>query len=423
MAYCTQLWIDNLIGVIGGPNPTRVVRDHNTVLTVQNPEVPVKGWPHLSYHRYPLLLLTILLNEKVADKGLYRKHTIMLGIERGQREEEKPIHTDEEYKVSERSKRCMRGLYALTVLGLGIEESRHKSKMDKSEITVTGARCKLCTDKYSHADGQMICIRLEPLRRLWAKNDRRNWDQINSYGECSVLKLRVQQLQWQMILYRYQTDKASKENAIKGNLNLLLVVSLMTQLNQNRVHKEFLQHPTRVFEKNEPRLGNGRQLYVKRRWRSVYFRSSWMTGMNRTKFAYQDASWAEQIRRYPWYRFVPLITWLSTWEIGITYLPTSSGKESWRNWPNPELNESIDITGNDKVWKDWSRKCGILMKERGHEFYEDQDIDNWWSHLQTINKREVLKWLLYDRPNYRIMATVNRGMELLFREDTWIKEL
>ena len=138
MAYCTQLLIDNLIGTIGGPNPTRVVRDHNTVLTVQNPEVPVKGWPHLSYHRYPLLLLTILLNEKVTDKGLYRKQTMMLGIERGQREGgEKPIHTDEEYKVSERSKRCMRGLYALTVLGLGIEDQRHKSKMDKSEITVT----------------------------------------------------------------------------------------------------------------------------------------------------------------------------------------------------------------------------------------------------------------------------------------------
>ena len=87
MAYCTQLWIDNIIGNMGGPNPMRVVRDNNTVLTVQNSEVPVKGWPHLSYRRYPLLLLTILLNGEATGKNLYRKQTTMLGIEKGQRDE------------------------------------------------------------------------------------------------------------------------------------------------------------------------------------------------------------------------------------------------------------------------------------------------------------------------------------------------
>ena len=29
MAYCTQLWIDNLIGTMGGPYPGRVLRDGN----------------------------------------------------------------------------------------------------------------------------------------------------------------------------------------------------------------------------------------------------------------------------------------------------------------------------------------------------------------------------------------------------------
>lgn len=77
-------------------------------------------------------------------------------------------------------------------------------------------------------------------------------------------------------------------------------------------------------------------------------------------------------------------------------------KEIWRDWPNPELNENIDIIGNDKVWKEWSKKCGSRMKEKGVEFYEDQDIDSWWSHLHTGNRREVLKWVIYDRLDHSL---------------------
>ena len=123
MVYCTQLWIDNLIGDMGGPNPKRVVRDNNTVLTVQNSEVPVRGWPHLSYNRYPSLLLTILLNDKRADKRLYRKQTVILGIERGQRteaESNRIVDSGEWHQISRRSKRSMLGLTVLDALELGV---------------------------------------------------------------------------------------------------------------------------------------------------------------------------------------------------------------------------------------------------------------------------------------------------------------
>ena len=96
------------------------------------------------------------------------------------------------------------------------------------------------------------------------------------------------------------------------------------------------------------------------------------------------------------------MTWLSMWEtFGLRYLPTSSREEAWMDWPNPELDVNTDVEDNDKVWTQWAKQCGDLMKSKGIEFYEEQDIHNWWSHLHIINKREVARWLLYDRQDYR----------------------
>ena len=114
-------------------------------------------------------------------------------------------------------------------------------------------------------------------------------------------------------------------------------------------------------------------------------------------------AWRDQIKRHPWYRFLPLITWLSTWEIGLRYLPISSTKETGITWPNPErcVDTNTDITEDDKVWKEWSEECGEEMRKKGIEFYEDNHIDSWWNHLNTVNRRIVLKWLLYDRVDHR----------------------
>ena len=390
MAYCTQLWIDNVIRDIGGANPTRRVRDNNTVLTVQNSEVPVQGWPHLSYRRYPLLLLTILLNEKAADRSLYRKQTIMPGIERGQRGKkiEETMDVGEWYKVSERSMRGMMGMTVLTVLALGLFKELDKVRLDT----------------HSMVNGLMVCIRLEPLSRLWGNHDRRNKDQVSSYSECRKEKEsglhRVIRLKWWMTLYHFNVHLEIKETAMKANRSKL-VVSLMTRLNYNRVHKEFLRHPC-VLQKEEPRVAKGRQLYLRRRWRNVYFRNSWVTGRSRMKVLHNSDAWKDHIRRHPWYRYIPLITWLSTWEkFGLRYLPASFKEDVWMDWPNPEFNVNTDIKENDKVWNEWAKRCGDLMRSRRIEFYEEQDIHKWWSHLHIINKREVVKWLSYDRQDYR----------------------
>lgn len=78
-------------------------------------------------------------------------------------------------------------------------------------------------------------------------------------------------------------------------------------------------------------------------------------------------------------------------------------EEAWMEWPNPERGANIntDITEDDKVWKEWSKKCGEKMRTKGIEFYEDDHIDRWWNHLHTVNRRVVLKWLLYDRVDHR----------------------
>ena len=372
MAYCTQLWIDNVIVNMGGANPARRVRSNNTVLTVQNSEVPVKGWPHLSYQRYPLLLLTILLDGKATDKSLYRKRTIMSGIERGQREDtvEKIDKMEEWYKVSERSMRGMLGMTVLTTLAMGIVLDRVK------------------LDTPWMINGQVICIRLELLSKLWGDNDRENWDRTNSYSEVIGLRESVLDVKWRMILHRCNVYLEIKQKAVKVSLSQL-VISLMTRLNFNRVRKKFERR-------------KWRQLYLRRRWRNIYFRSSWGSEWNGVNRLHHSTAWKDQVNRYPWYRYIPLVTWLSMWEtFGLRYLPTSSREESWMDWPNPELDVNMDIEDNDKVWNQWAKQCGDLMKLKGIEFYEEQDIHNWWSHLHIINKREVARWLLYDRQNYQ----------------------
>ena len=421
LAYCTQLWIDNIVEKMGGPNPTRTVRDNNTVLTVQNSEVPVKGWPHLSYQRYPLLLLTILLNEEPRSKGcgMYKRNTTMLGIERGQRGEvelEERSESEEWHKVSERSKRSMMGLTVLTALGLGILDL-------EAELSKGVQESQKERNGHSIEDGQIVCIRLEHLRGLWERNDRTHWDRMSSYSDCTErpwetdrchldftvsygdkeLRMKVQHLQWQMILYRYKVDQQVKEQATKVKTSLILI-KLMNYLNHTRVHKEFAQCP-RTFKQGQTREPR-RWKYWKRRWQQIVLHviRTW-TLEQRTKvhLLQKDARWKDQIRRHPWYRCIPLITWLVTWEVGLVYLPTSSGKESWRDWPNPESSVSANtgVAENDLTWKDWSEKCGNRMRTKGIGFYEGEYIDTWWSHLHIVNKREVLKWLLYDRSDCR----------------------
>ena len=290
--------------------------------------------------------------------------------------------------MSERSMRGMMGMTVLTVLALGLLKELNKVRLDT----------------HSMVNGLMVCIRLEPLSRLWGNHDRRNKDQVSSYSECRKEKEsglhRVIRLKWWMTLYHFNVHLEIKETAMKANRSKL-VVSLMTRLNYNRVHKEFLRHPC-VLQKEEPRVAKGRQLYLRRRWRNVYFRNSWVTGRSRMKVLHNSDAWKDHIRRHPWYRYIPLITWLSTWEkFGLRYLPASSKEEVWMDWPNPEFNVNTDIEENDKVWNEWAKRCGDLMRSRRIEFYEEQDIHKWWSHLHIINKREVVKWLSYDRQDYR----------------------
>ena len=298
MAYCTQLWIDNIIGTMGGPNPDRIIRTNNTVLTVQNSEVPVKGWPHLSYQRYPLLLLTILLNKEATDKSLYQKQTILLGIERGQRSKtecSKAIDKEEWHQVSERSTRGMMSMAILTTLTLGLINLKKPSIEEMIEPKIRLNEVKL--DPQSMGNGQMVCIRLEPLSRLWGHYDRRKWEQMGSYSECKKrresdlqfmwwiilyrckckeLEGHAPHLRWWMILYHRNVHLEIRQQVAKGNFNRVdsssrresvlrlkwqlalhrcnvnleirqktikvnlsrLVVSLMTRLNYNRVRKE-----------------------------------------------------------------------------------------------------------------------------------------------------------------------------------------
>ena len=160
----------------------------------------------------------------------------MPGIERGQRGKkiEETMDVGEWYKVSERSMRGMMGMTVLTVLALGLLKELDKVRLDT----------------HSMVNGLMVCIRLEPLSRLWGNHDRRNKDQVSSYSECRKEKEsglhRVIRLKWWMTLYHCNVHLEIKETAMKANRSKL-VVSLMTRLNYNRVHKEFLRHPDVLF--------------------------------------------------------------------------------------------------------------------------------------------------------------------------------
>ena len=338
----------------------------------------------------------------------------MVGIERGQGEESKLGDSGEWCRVSERSKRSMIGLTVLAALELGI--------LDSGTEDVHGSRKGMNEPLFG--DGQMVCIRLEHLRVLWERNDRTHWDQTSRYSECSErpweeegrdhlgytklysdseLRAKVQRLQWQMVFYRHEVSRQVRNQITKAKTGLILV-TLMNRLNYKRVHKEFAQYP-RTFKRGEVRESK-RWRYWKERWRQVILHAirTWVLRRpTKVPLLPKDAFWKDQIRRHPWYRCIPLVTWLATWEVGLVYLPTSSRKESWRDWPNPEVSVGIstDIAENDRVWRDWSEKCGHLMRTKDIGFYEDEYIDTWWSHLRIINKREVLRWLLYDRSDYR----------------------
>ena len=286
----------------------------------------------------------------------------------------------------------------LTALTLGLINLKKPSIEERIEPEIRLS--EVSVDTQSMVNGQMVCIRLEPLSRVWGDHDRRNRDQVSSYSECQELKKNVLRLKWRTTLHHFNVHLEIKQKAIKANLSRL-VVSLMTRLNYNRVRKELLRHPC-VMKEKEPRTATGRQLYLKRRWRNVYFRNSWTTERSRVNVQHNSEAWKDHIKRHPWYRYMPLMTCLATWdEFGLRYLPTSSKKEAWMDWPNPELNVNIDIKENDKVWKEWSKKCGHLTKTRGIEFYEDTEISDWWSHLHIINKREAMRWLLYSRQDHR----------------------
>ena len=390
MAYCTHLWVDNILATMGGPNPERVVRDNNTVLTVQNSEVPVKGWPHRSYQRYPLLLLTILLNGEATGKNLYRKQTTMLGIERGQRgeiEKNQTTGNDEWLKVSGRSVRGMMSMTTLNALALGLFNRKEEESEEIDGEKVSSKKMEF--DTPLSANGHMICIRLGPLCRLWGRNDRKNWEPIRTYlshSEGGELGVTTTHLKWRMIvLYRYKVHLEIKESAKESNHNRLMV-TLMTRLNCTRVRKEFRQHPC-VLKKKEERSGpfTGRQLYLKRRWRNVWFRNSWKDGEIKANVPHYSKAWKDQIERHPWYRYIPLITRLATWEtFGLRYLPTSSKEEMWMEWPDPEFKKDTE-----------------KEKKEGIKFYDEAEVHDWWSHIHIINRREAMRWLLYSRQDHR----------------------
>ena len=96
----------------------------------------------------------------------------MLGIERGQREDmvNQVDQKEEWHKVSERSMRGMMGMTVLTALALGI--LRKRVKLDTPWMI----------------NGQIVCIRLEPLSKVWGSQDRKNWDRMSSYSECEELR-------------------------------------------------------------------------------------------------------------------------------------------------------------------------------------------------------------------------------------------
>jgi hypothetical protein len=155
----------------------------------------------------------------------------MLGIERGQRDEiqlSKTTDTDEWLKVSERSVRGTMSMTILTALTLGLFD-RKECSLEKK--VPSG---KMEFDVQLSANGNMKCIRLEPLGRLWGRNDRKNWEPIRKYlshSEGGELGVTIIHLKWRMIvLYRYKVHLEIEEGAKESNHHLLMV-TLMTRLN------------------------------------------------------------------------------------------------------------------------------------------------------------------------------------------------
>jgi len=294
----------------------------------------------------------------------------MLGIERGQRGEIEKSQTtgnDEWLKVSGRSVRGMMSMTTLNALALGLFNRKEDELEDIGEKKVSSKKREF--DTCLSANGHMICIRLEPLGRLWGRNDRKNWEPIRTYcphSEGGELGVTIIHLKWRMIvLYRFKVHLEIKEGAKESNHNLLMV-TLMTRLNCTRVHKEFRQHPC-VLKKKEERSGSeGRQLYLKRRWRNVWFRNSWEGGEIKANVLHHSKAWKDQIERHPWYRYIPLITRLATWEMfGLRHLSTNSKEEAGMDWQNPEFDGNTDITENDRMWEEWSKP------------WSSQDVSNW----------------------------------------------
>ena len=114
-------------------------------------------------------------------------------------------------------------------------------------------------------------------------------------------------------------------------------------------------------------------------------------------------SWTQQLLRYPWYRWIPLLSRLSSLKVGVRYLPTGSCLEDGEGWHNPEVvtDERWDLAANDSIWESWGEKCGESLRTRKIAFYQNTEIEEWWRLLEVTHKREALKWLLYDRLDYR----------------------
>jgi len=398
MAVCTNYWLFNIIGSIGGANPPRTVRQDNTVLTVQNSEQPTVGWPHESKAKYPRLLLTLVMGLPAKEGTVYEREVEMAGIRMGQWESSKkglvlePQKTHEidegDVKkevawlhVSRRSQRAMRAIFDLL---------RQEYKIDK-EIKVN-----------NHL---MIAIRQEPLRRQWEKV---NYITHFKKGFSLNHKERAM-LRWHIIayqrLYLYPWEKEIKNGSNVLNLSIWLGW-IMAYQHLQRTQLQYRYLPYVTSEK------------IKGKSYDEDYKRGWWRGIHRKiKYSGQAAtSWTQQLIRYPWYRWMPLLSLLSSLKVGVRYLPSGHCSEDSGAWHNPEavtVDQKEGMVTNDDLWKSWGDECSESLRIKQIAFYTNEEIEVWWVTLEETHKREALKWMLYDRLDYRWHCTSGLWMHYL----------
>ena len=382
MAVCTNYWLANIIEPIGGANPRRTVREDNTVLTVQNSEQPVVGWPHESEKKYPRLLLTVVMDQPATEGTVYKCEVEMVGIRRGEisvassthllTSAVQPVLHDlgqgegeraqggkskfEWLHVSIRSQRAMRAIFDLLKQEYKVDEMTRKSN--------------------DQSNDQMVVIRHEPLRLQWEKvNYITYFKKGSSLNDGQRIILR-----WHILIYRCVSRQVIS-NPTVSNLSRRLGY-IMVYYHCQRTQSQYKYRPAVLPTPQE-------------RWQSIYRKAKYP--------GHATTSWTQQLIRYPWYRWIPLLSRLSSLKMGVRYLPTDSCTEDAGGWRNPEAvtDQRWDIASNDLLWKSWGDECKESLRAREIAFYTNKEIEDWWTSLEVTHKREALKWMLYDRLDYR----------------------